>query len=423
VSGTHKVHTEIGQRSSYFFLSYAHSPPLAGTQQADPDQWVRKFFKDLTDAVERHASAGHRIAPGFFDQDIPLSADWKASLTRALSAAEVFVPLYSPGYFGRSWPGREWACFRQRVANAGLADPEQRLVPVLWIPLPGEQDRPGLQQALEIGASEGAYAENGLRAMLRLRQYRASYRLVVDRLGARIVELAETVPIAPSSAPDIDDVQSEFNTDAAAAVFAVAVAAPALTDLPADRGPAGYGSRSIDWRPYPHDQKLPLAEYAARVAEQLDFAVVVAGIEKTGGLPSNMPGVILIDPWFIADGRGLSALQSFLRDLPSWVLPVPVLDFVADTRAAELTERIRVIVGEAAATRSETARHAMKGVSSLKEFVSLMPILVAEAERQYLRYGPVQRSTGRAGSRPRLAGPGWPAKPASPFQSSEENDA
>ena len=422
MNGTDSNQNGIGQRSSYFFLSYAHSPPLAGTQQADPDQWVRRFFRDLTDSVERQASPGSRIDPGFFDQDIPVSADWKAALTRALSTAEVFVPLYSPSYFARSWPGREWACFRQRLTQVGFANPEQRLAPVLWIPLPGEQDRPGLEQAMAVGASERAYAENGLRALLRLTQYRAPYRLVVSRLAKRIVELAETAPIAPSAAPDIDEVPSAFNAGASAAVFAVAVAAPALPDLPADRDPAGYGSRSIDWRAYPQDQTLPLAEYAARVAEQLDFAVVVAGIEKTGDLPSNMPGVILIDPWFIADDRGLTALRSFVRGLPSWVLPLPVLDPLADASATKLAERVRAILGEAALARTATVRHAMKGVSSLKEFVSLMPILVAEAERQYLRHGPVLRSTGRPGSRPRLAGRGWPASPEPP-QSSEENDA
>jgi len=421
VSGTDKAQNGTGQRGSYFFLSYAHSPPLAGTQQADPDQWVRRFFRDLTDSVEHRAAPHSRLAPGFFDQDIAPGADWKAALNRALSTAEVFVPLYSPGYFARSWPGREWACFHQRMSRAGLADPEHRLAPVLWIPLPGEQDRPGLRQAMAFGASEVAYAENGLRALLRLTQYRLSYQLVVDRLAARIVELAETAPVAPSAAPDIDDVQSAFNPEASAAVFAVAVAAPTLLHLPADRDPAGYGERAIDWRAYPDDQELPLAEYAAQVTEQLDFAVVVEGIEKPGSLPDSMPGVILIDPWFIADGRGLDALQSLVTGLPSWILPLLVFESVADARAAELTERVRTMLGTATVGRTETARHAIRGVSSLKEFVLLMPILVAEAERQYLRHGPVLRSIARPGSRRRLAGDGRPASATSPQPSEEKN--
>ncbi|MEK8107506.1 hypothetical protein NKG94_24625 [Micromonospora sp. M12] len=79
--------------------------PLGATAgaRADADVWVGQFFTDLTDEVRRQARpvAGMRI--GFFDQHIPLGADWKAALAEALGDAEVFVPLYSPGYFSRPW--------------------------------------------------------------------------------------------------------------------------------------------------------------------------------------------------------------------------------------------------------------------------------------------------------------------------------
>lgn len=428
MSGTGTSPNLSGQHSSYFFLSYAHSPPLAGTLQTNPDQWVRTFFRDLTDLVERQISPGSRLAPGFFDQDIPFSANWKAMLTRALSTAEVFVPLYSPGYFARSWPGREWACFSRRLTDAGYTEPERRLVPVLWIPLHGQQKQPGLQDALALGASEPAYAENGLRALLRLAPYQASYRLILARLAERIVNLAETEPIGPSPAPDIDEVPSAFHPGAEAAVFVIAVAAPAFADLPGDRDPAGYGNSNLDWRAYPDDQELPLLEYAAQVAEQLDFAVAtadIADINEESGEPRRLsgdsPGVILIDPWFVADDHGVRALESLIRDLPSWVLPVLVLDSLPDARAANLADRVRAILSGADVVRTETARVAIRGVSSLKEFVSLMPILVAEAERQFLRRGPVQRYTARPGSRPRLAGGGQRANPASSQPSEEKN--
>jgi FxsC-like protein len=421
MSGTHDSHNQAVQDGSYFFLSYAHSPPLAGTRQADPDQWVRRFYRDLSDSVDDLASQP-RHTSGFFDQDIAASANWKASLTRALGAAQVFVPLLSPGYFARAWPGREWACFSARLNLAGVADPDQRFAPVLWIPLQGNQERPGLRAALALGASESAYAENGLRALLRLSPYRTSYRLIVARLAKQIVDLAERAPLAPSDAPDVGEVPSAFHPGADAAVFAVTVAAPTLAALPDNRDRAEYGSAATDWRAYPDDQALPLAEYAAQVAEQLDFAVVVAGIEGSDGLPGNMPGVILIDPWFAADEVGRNTLRSFTVDLPPWVLPVLVIDSPADRRTAELADRVRIILAEAVVTRTETARLATRGVSSLKEFVALMPILVAEAERQYLRRGPIQRYKARPGSRPRLADVGWPLGQAPP-QPSEEQDA
>jgi FxsC-like protein len=422
VSGTDEIRTGPGQRGSYFFLSYAHSPPLTSSLPVDPDQWVGKFFQDLTESVARRASARSGLAPGFFDQDMPLSSDWKASLTGALGTAEVFVPLYSPGYFARSWPGREWSCFDRRLARMGIPNPEQRFAPVLWIPLPRGQNPPGLREALSLGDSDRAYAENGLRTLLRLKPYRASYRLIVDRLATEIVDLAETSPLGPSAAPDIGGVPSAFNAAESAVVFAIVVAAPALHDLSADRDPIGYGGRGIDWRAYPQDQELPLAQYAEQVAEQLDFAVAVedmekAGVENASETPASRPGVILIDPWFIADDGGTDALRSFVSDLPRWVLPLLILDSSSDARSVEFAERARALLNDAVVTNTEAARRAINGVGSLKEFISIMPILVADAERQYLRHGPGLRTSPGPVFWPRLAGQ------ASPPQPSEEKNA
>jgi FxsC-like protein len=408
------------RRGSYFYLSYAHSPPLAGNLDADPNQWVRTFFHDLTASVASLASPESGIAPGFFDQEIPFGSDWKASITQALMSAQVFVPLYTPSYFARSLPGREWACFQQRMAQAGIGDPVRRFVPVLWIPLPGDQDRPGLPEALAIGATEPAYRENGLRALLRLTPYHEAYQAVVDRVAAQVVRLAERDPLAPSAVPDIDTEPSAFKAEEAAAVFTVAVAAPVLADLPGNRGPAGYADISIGWQPFPQGQDLPLAAYAARAAEQLDFAVLQASIEKTDDSLSSGPGVILIDPWFIATQRGEEILRSSVRELPSWVLTLLVRDPEPDPRATKLAERTTAILHEAGAARSEAAKRAIRGVESVREFTALMPGLVAEAERQYLRHGPVLRALARPGSRPRLTGALRPAGPAAPLPDAEE---
>jgi hypothetical protein len=178
-----------GTGGSYFYLSYAQSPPLAGQARAKPDQWVTKFFDDLTAAVERLAAPGSHLKPGFIDLEVPLGSDWQASLMEALGEAEVFVPLYSPAYFARSWPGKEWACFWQRMAGR-VADPLRRFVPVIWTPLPGDQDRAELRELLAVPGAEQEYTENGLRTLLRLRPYRAAYQLVVEDVAARIVRLA-----------------------------------------------------------------------------------------------------------------------------------------------------------------------------------------------------------------------------------------
>jgi hypothetical protein len=55
---------------------------------------------------------------------------------------------------------------------------------------------------------------------------------------------------------------------------------------------------------------------------------------------------------------------------------------------------------------------AVAGISSLERFVALMPSLVAEAERQYLRLGRVDRAMVPPGSRASLRGGEETVRPA-----------
>jgi len=406
------------QERSYFYLSYAHSPPLAGDLQEDPDEYVRQFFDDLTDAVSNHASPGSGLIPGFFDQDIPVGSDWKESLSRALGAAEVFVPLYSPGYFARSWPGREWACFHRRMELAGLKEPERRFAPVLWTPLSDQRELPDLRAALEVGASESEYEKSGLRALRRM--YRNSYYTVVDQLAERVVAVAERSPLAPSAVPDIDEMKSAFRPEARLAKFAVAVAAPTQRTVPAGGDPGCYGDSSIKWRPFP-GQELSLAEYARQVAERLDFEVEFTSLDEACDPAAGRPGIVLVDPWFIADDHG-RGLLSVVRRLPPWVLPLLVLGSPDDMLAGRLAEKARGMLSPAGALPAESSRRASRSVGSLKDFVALVPALVAEAERRFLSgHAPLGQ---RGARRPRLSDAARPDRPTSaPHPAGESPDA
>lgn len=137
------------------------------------------------------------------------------------------------------------------------------------------------------------------------------------------------------------------------------------------------------------------------MAEQLDLSVSVAEI---GPSPASFtePGVLLIDPWFVVSERS-SELVQFAKDLPSWVVPIVALDPAGDARATDHARKIGTILGRSA-TRPDAVSRAITGVSSLKEFVSLMPILVTEAARQYVRYSTTGRQAARRSSPPRLSG-------------------
>lgn len=403
-------------RGRYFFLSYAHSPPLDGSLEEDqpdpPNEWVRTFFRNLTDAVQLRASPSASLAPGFFDQQIPLGSDWKAVLSDALGTAEVFVPLFSPDYITKSWPGREWAAFEQRMKSAGEADPLSRFAPVLWIPLPAGQRPRGLREALDLApvAALRAYRENGLRALLRLTPYQRLYQMIVDRLAAHIVELAEMSPIGPSPVPDIDQIETTLSRDTNAADFAVVVVAPASPDLPAGADRSAYGTAARAWRPFSRDQQLPLADYAQVIAEQLDFTVEVIDIEKAAGVFTSQPGVALIDPWYITGDERPNIFHAFVRELQPWALPV----LVPSPEAARLNQQVKTSLEKSRISGSEPARRGLRGVTSLREFVNLMPFLVAQAEREYLRHGPIQRSAVPEGSRLGMADRDGPA-PTSPW--------
>ena len=408
---TERSTTAQARSSSYFFLSYAHSAPLEISPGMDPDDWVRDFFRDLTSAVENHPARQPALATGFFDQDIPAGSNLKKSLTQALGIAEVFVPLYSPDYLSRSWPGRELACFQSRKKAAGVTDPQQRLIPVLWTPVPGTPEPPGFGEVLALGDAQPYYTKNGLQALLRFPPYRASYRAVVRHLADRIVTVAGESLLEPSPVPDIDMMQSEFPSQTPLAVFTIEVAAPTAHTVAGDHNPGEYATSSTQWTPFP-GQVFPLAEYAKQVAERLDFKVAVSGLKETGGQEIRGPGIILIDPRFVAGSSGRRLLESEVGRLPRWVLPMLVTAARMDEPTKERARDVRAILEAAASLPTESSRQAVQGVSSLQQFGSVVPRLVAEAERQFLRHGGSAASLGEPGRRPRLGGNVQSEKPS-----------
>lgn len=392
-----------GMPAPYFFLSYAHSDPLAGYPQPNPDHLVKKFFKDLTEAVKSHSSRRASLVSGFFDQEVPAGSDLKKLLTDALSTAQVFVPLYSAGYLMKSWPGRELACFKQRVKDAGLANPVRRFVPVLWTPVPPAQDPPGLREALSQAVAEPDYTENGLRMLLKIGSYHDAYAAIVNALARQIVELAESAPIAAAEVPDIDEVKSEFLPNARLALFVIQVAAPTARTVGAGDHGSDYGQTPTQWRPFP-GQELPLAEYARQIAERFDFEAQVRDVNTTSEADKRRPGIVLIDPEFIATADGRAALGDLAGNLPSWVLPLVVLDQSASERTRELAAKVREMLDLAGALPTDSAHRGARGIGSLDDFAATVPRLVAEAERQYLRNRGSGVLSPPSGRRPRASG-------------------
>ena len=143
------------------------------------------------------------------------------------------------------------------------------------------------------------------------------------------------------------------------------------------------------------------ADYARQAAERLGFTVRITEFAKSADRFGRAPGVLLVDPDFLAGGGGSGDIDMTIAELPSWVLPV----IVGDQATGPPSGHTRTFLEKSHRSyrrKPEIARRGLRGVSLL-EFVALMPFLVTHAEREYLRHGPIQRWAARPGFRPRLA--------------------
>lgn len=392
-----------------FYLSYAHSAPTSDKVRTDTDHWIRMVFQDLSKEIRRIRGLPPRAVVGVLGGMLPAGEDWHESKLEALSSAQVFVPLYSPGYLARTWPRREHESFLRRLAAAG-ARVEDHVVPVLWTPFPPDVDLPDLLAALELGDGVPAYAENGLRALRMLGAYRAQYEVILSRLAHRIVDLAGDHPLDESPAPDVTDVPAVLPESQSEAPYVVRVLAPTAANHPEGAPEDAYGLDGPAWRPFGTAQAMPIAEYAATVAERLGLMprIVAVPADKDTAAPTA-PGMLLIDPWFVALPEGEGTLSTALATLPEWVMPLVVLnrdDRAHAERGALLRTRVLDMLRQAGAQRVRTADEA-------EECVHLMPVLVSEARRQFLRRGPIWPPKGVRTGRPRLAGHTPPTSPGS----------
>jgi FxsC-like protein len=382
----------------YFFLSYAHSAPLAGFQPETTDYWVRQIFADLSDAVRRAARLGRGSRVGFFDGLLEAGADWNGRTAEMLSKAQVFVPLYSTQYFAMSWPGREWACFTERLVRTGAGvrdEPSTHIVPVLWAPLAQTRVPSNAPDALSFIDDVPEYAENGLRALKMLNLYGEQYERVVERLGEQIAEAAHRRPLRTFQVPRLDDVASAFRVKGTDDDFVVAVAAPTRETVPDGRTASWYEHDSTGWRPFGAQEQLHLGYHAESVAERLNFTTAVLGAGAASGEVADKPAVVLIDPWIAApvNGREGAALNH-VRELYAgrgqrrWVLPVLVLnteDPESQARKSELISEVTRILNDVGAPPADPSQGGSDVITSMDDFARLMPALVAEAERRYLR--------------------------------------
>jgi FxsC-like protein len=145
------------------------------------------------------------------------------------------------------------------------------------------------------------------------------------------------------------------------------------------------------WRPFGQAQAMPIAEYAEIVGQRLGLPTrVVDNIGRTGEWLHG-PGVLLIDPWVMEVEAMQHVLAEATRHLPTWIKCLVIIgsgDGPSRTRGDATVQRVVDMLKKSGVT----ARYAR----TLTEFDQLMPVLVGESRRAYLKHGvtPAESSPG-----------------------------
>jgi FxsC-like protein len=390
----------------FFFLSYAHSPRGDRTAR-DPDLWVEQLYDDLCDHVKDLAGLPRGAKAGFMDRELRQGHEWPDRLAKALATCRVFVPLYDKRYFKSEHCGKEWFAFNRRRLNhkAKNVNPVETIVPALWIPLPADllPEAAISVQYNSVGFSD-LYAEHGFYGIMKVSRWRDAYEEAVYLLARQIVTAAEAAPPAgpalsddPAGADSYESLPSAFGGNGKAGPgdkpLRITVVAPSRDYLPAGRDNSYYGKDIRAWNPYREESVRPLADHAAELAKSLSYTPEVGDLFRheaglVGSTPASGPEVLLIDPWAALQSECQEILQRLDSMDNPWVQVIVVWNHQDPQMEAD-AERIRTALNGALPRKLREGRAisalAVRGVPSLREFGMVLPPVIAEVGRHYLR--------------------------------------
>jgi len=258
--------------SYLFFLSYAR-------EDNNSEGLVKKFYEDLSKDIAGKIAASPNDV-GFFDgAEIEHGAIWDQKLASALQQSSVFIAIYSPYYFRKKFCGKEWAVFKSRVDAYAKNLPQGAEFPGLMFPVLWQKEDyvrsliPTVISNIQykFDGYGKAYAEQGLRVMLRNRKFRQQYDDFIPVLADKIIEASRLhkLPALPDL-PPLDQVVETFpappSAPAQAAQPQVAGANPRYVKFiflagrkqelrPYRASLDPYGERGGEWRPWLPDPK------------------------------------------------------------------------------------------------------------------------------------------------------------------------
>jgi FxsC-like protein len=416
----------LSDNRPYFFLSYAHTP-VWGTGGGDPDHWEHVLYKDLYNHIMHLTDLPADIPAGFMDREMRSGDGWPEKLSENLAICRVFVPLLSPRYFTSEMCGKEWYAFNERIlrARAAGAGSVPAIVPALWTHVDTDQLPDSVRHIHVDHAAFGArYADQGIYGLIKLSRLRDEYEDTVFRLAQRIVRVARDSPLPPSQPRPYESTPSAFKPRGEGPRrIHLTVAAPTRDTIPEHRDPRPYGDYAQDWNPYHSESARPLPSLAEELIRSLDYRITVSsfddedtgptaapGTGNDGKTAPSRPGILLVDRWVLTDEERRRRLKAFDAGACQWTSAIVPWDR-ADPQChgeegRQLTEELeRTLPLTLDRVRRTDSRIAVNGVPTLKAFTDVLPEVVANTTRQFLKHAAAHPPSGPRTGRPRLMGP------------------
>ena len=245
---------EYAQMRHILFLSY--------DSKNSKDAQFQGFFKDLCREISlrtQFTAEDERIA--FRDRiSLPLGEQWGAPLRQALEQSSVLLCLSAPGYYNKSFCGKEFYIFQQRIkkhANAaGYVLP--KILPIIWVPeaLPSEMN----EYVWKHDDLPDEYSEKGLRYLRWIKsvQYKKSLAVLADAILAIWKKREKAIERSSEAAEDFDQIPNAFGGDEweeaangqgwipGPEVANVVYGAGTKQTVPSPK----YGELAREWKPY-----------------------------------------------------------------------------------------------------------------------------------------------------------------------------
>ncbi|MCG5465987.1 TIR-like protein FxsC [Micromonospora sp. MED01] len=211
-------------RTPLFFVSY--SRPQIRRAGNTPQEYLSRFFDDLSTHVSELVGLPTGVDPGFMDSSLGGGERWTPELLRAAGTCQVFIPLVSSSFISSTWCAMEWHAFARRQIEPrvpGSSAHETAIVPVNWSPTTEASLPPSIRAIQRFSPTAlpddntvaRQYEQEGVYGLLTMQREQA-YRAVVWRLAQRVVAIHRAYHVHPLVPAGIDELRTLFTEEAAA---------------------------------------------------------------------------------------------------------------------------------------------------------------------------------------------------------------